>query len=433
MARIPIATGQTERAEVAVPLTAAVSVSVTAQQMLDGFDESSIEQALVQKLPTTLQSARVAFGQEQASGSNPVADLAQSGPIWKGTLRSLATHYDATADRQLRAGVDPELRNSTGGFLVDMAPESGRADRIQSIVAGLLLRMQQVCGRPELEELMANWRKWLPKVEGLTVADIAGVRSVYEDGVKIPTRQLLDLVSDVPEVRSAALKEVEEGGGFLRDFDSDAIREVLENGVGDVLRRDGRIMGYYGVITDARRVLEHMKREYGFEWGITYTLENLPTHVVRDGRQFALAWTNRHLGLQMFQNLHRLALSVEIAVANDSGDQSRGLAPTRQSGVATALKFRTYSRIPREKPLIFIKHFEITGVDGRPVPSAVNRGSRRFIETLGGRLVGTVEDGFTRTDPDTGRIIPVELLWHLYLASVKESLAVMEGLGQVRK
>ncbi|MFH0770254.1 MAG: hypothetical protein V1926_02650 [Candidatus Peregrinibacteria bacterium] len=405
---------------VEVPCDAALTVTAAAQQALNHLGDQAIEQACDQVLPELLEQMRIASSNPHR---RPQALVAQN-PVWGGSLRAFVSHWSEPVVSQFRNGFGHHLRDSITEFSVDHAAGSSVADRANAITTAIFQRIRELCGleRQQLQEQMSQWPKWGQYVEQLSSSDLAGVQHVYEDpSVAIPTQRLLDLVADNLPVKQQAISEVENNGGFLREFDPGLIRETLEHGVGAVLRWQGSIEGYYAVLTDQETVFQHMVRDFGFEWGHNYTEDNLPTSVQgADQKPHALRWTNPHLALHVFQHLHRLCISVEIAVK--AGQVRPG--GIRKSGAATALKQSVYSRIPEGCPNILLRLFEITHVDEKPVPSAVNRGSRRFVETLGGRLIGVKEDTFSRRGPD-GREIPIRVLWHLWLSSVSESLKWM--------
>lgn len=347
-------------------------------------------------------------------------ELMENHPHWTGIFRVLVADvmHGGENMKLIRDGIDEELLENKSDFTVEA--RSDPSEQIEMIAAGIVLRLAELCSaeRQDVTE-MEGWENWMSEIEPAQLKDIPRYLEIYDD-VRIQPRLLLGLLSPMDSVRRATISAIQNQGGFLHAADAPQLSEMIQYGVTGVIPDHA----YYGVLTDPNHIEKHMADLCGYEPGKHYnTVDDLPT---QSKIGWPLHWLNRGYALEMFRHVDQVALTVELAVRKKpEAKEGKKAAMRRKSGVAAALKYDVYQRVPQ--PMILTRHFEILEVNDQPVPPVENYGSMRFIQALGGHYIGSAEETFEiPASTDGAQPTKLKVFWHLNLAERRVSLEEIE-------
>jgi hypothetical protein len=359
--------------------------------------------------------------QQEESPSSDADILIRNHPDWDGVMHELENDAlrGGSVMRQLADGFDPAVQEAADdSFIVDAIQD--RMKQIREIAAGIIQRVKDICSaeRNRMKQEMANWHTWEDKIVVPNLGHIPMMTGIYNE-VRIPPRKLSDLVGN-PFLAVDAQEDVRNSAGFLHAPYPSDFEDMLRYGVTALVPNTG----YYGVLVDQRKIFEYMANYCGYDHSATYeTVDQLPK-VSKKG--WPVEWHNKKRALQMFKEMDRVAVSVEVAVRKTPAKQ--GAESRRDSGVATALKHYVYRHVPQ--PFIVTRHFEILEVDDKEVdPPLMNIPSQNFIQALGGVHLGAVEEEFWTEMVNGGgkpQRAKLKVLWHLCIAARDHSLRAME-------
>lgn len=400
---------------VLIPPTVAVSLATAAHM---AFDWQSIP---AEEESKALDATVARFVNEMKS-ADTTDNLTYLYPHWQGIFRVLVADVldrGGKCVELLRHGIDEDLLDTRGDFTVEARADT--MDQIELIAAGMFDRLRELVSEERQEATdMAGWERFEHDVEPASLKQVGVLKKLKKiyDSVKINPKVLMALISGSPAIRSAAAKIVRNDGGFLHEADENQMAETIQYGkmvtLGDC--------AYYGVLTDRDHVEAQMMHLCGFDPKKEYvSIDDLP----KKSKVGPIDWVKKRSALEMLQNLHQVAMTVELAVEKKPNEKGK---MQRHSGMTAALKHYVYKRI--EAPLIFTRHFEILEVNDQPVSGVENYGSKRGIQALGGQYIGSIEEVFTV--PGIGPDAPIKLkvLWHM---SITERDLAIEEIEKRRK
>ena len=354
-----------------------------------------------------------------------IDDLFTRNNLWGG-LAPLSAEPDLL--ELLKEPLPKHVLKSRQRTAVEALPDADEHIQIAAIVRQALVRLKALCG-PDSQILrfqIRDWERWMPHVRTASLDDVAGMKSVY-DNVLIPDRTLLQLISTYPDVAKDAKKLICKRGGFLHLPNQKELEWMVDEGVTAVLENsqkandeeNNRLLGYYSVVANTKEVKKILSQFCGYEDGVLYHAKNLPKKT--QGGQ-PIQWLKKADAIDLLNAVEKAACTIELAVLPASGNIN-----LPNWGAAAALKHAVHKRIANEtgKVMVFTRYFEILEVNGQRVKHVENLPSHRFIEELGGRMIGTVEESFTREN-----VGQIRVLWYNWVSDLTETIESIEGKRQ---
>lgn len=424
----------TDEHKIGLPGIRCIALLVSARAAFKGLTDgpaisSAIEEGknFLAELLSTLKRAANGEG-----GTNMVVDaqdLVSTNSDWAGLepLQVYSEHQNTILDVVLKR----ELTQSAGRFPVEAMSDASEKSQIGAIVSRALDRLKQVCGKDstELREQMRNWEQWVDHIGQATLLDVQIMGDIYRK-ILIPSETLLKLTNKIPAIRQKAKEWIQQHGGFLHEPSEAELGCMIKQGktflIYEKIHDTGSAFGYYSVVSKPEHVRDLLAEMCGYEKGKLYVpgvQGNLPkvtkiNDFSKIQNPWNLQWLKQKDAADLLNTSDELAVSIEVVIGPLGNGESQ-----RNAGAATALKYKAYKdALEQGKNSIILRYFEILEVNGQSVDNVVNVPSRRFIEALGGRLIGAAEEDFTRSD---GVILKV--LWYYWLSDIRESIQVIDG------
>ncbi|MDB4977877.1 MAG: hypothetical protein JWM56_63 [Candidatus Peribacteria bacterium] len=314
-------------------------------------------------------------------------------------------------DRQLHRIPGPEITNYYNGG------QPGRllhSDSINSMLEQFKAIFQDAVAKQKAE--IARWKEWLPCISDATEIDIPTMAALYQQTI-VSNKKLNDLIRGNEEQQYRARINLENEGGFLHEEAPDMnLEQYVHQGICRVLKSPAEgVLGFYTILTDHKAVQETSMREFGWQPGKKYeSITDLP-QVNTAGDK--LMWIKPEYACNVLNKIeeNRLALPGSIVIKRNDINN----LPTRDLGLATALKVQAYESLPEDcytlTSIFHIRRVKTENVDMIFESSVVNRWSEIMNRRLGAEAIGYRIEKFIRADG-----IELEVYWELNSSKVKD-------------
>lgn len=255
---------------------------------------------------------------------------------------------------------------------------------------------------------MAQWEKWLPSIQDADPALEPEIQSQYMSGV-ISRERLLALLDE--NDYEIARQDIKQRAGFLKPYPPCLATFSAPRGLCKVHVEEGKVTGFYTILTDADEVKTQMTTELGWQEGMVYDRSNLPMSS-RDGNSIEWKEIQKDYVAEVLNAIAdgQVALPGDLYVHDTTND---GL-PARDSGKGKALKVAAYRELKNKYTITML--FEICGINGQRISRSIpNQWSLSVNQRMGAHEVGTKHEVIHRPDG-----ISIDVGWRLFVSDVKE-------------